>query len=423
MDINTEKISVQLNKMKIKMNTKNLLVSFCALAAIMFLVAGASAATSELATINSVEVEGMSVNGSGDIGVVAGETISVKIAFTALENASNVKIEAEVEGEKISNDETIGPFDVEEGKRYVRTLNVKLPYELKDQISDDVILNLKLWNGNFRTEYPEITMRIQRDAYNAGIMSISAEQSVEAGEIFPVDIVLKNTGYNDLDDLYVTLRIPELEIEKTSYFGDIVAVEDDDNEDYVKGRFYVSIPYTAQSGTYTIEVEATNDDLSVTKSRQIIVGNDFPSNVIVTSGANKVVSTGEESQYSLLLVNPTNQLKVYRVVTEPACEANCNLLVSAESAVVAVPAGLSKSVAINAVAQKEGEYTFNVNVFSGEKLEQVVSFGLTAEGRATSPVAVLTIVLAIIFVVLLVVLIVLLGKKPQKTEEFGESYY
>ncbi len=423
MDIDTEKISVQLNKMKIKMNTKNLLVSFCAIAIALFLVATVSAATSELATISSVEVDGMDVSGSGDIGVVAGETISVKIAFTALENASNVKIEAEIEGEKVSVDETIGPFDVEEGKRYVRTLNVRLPYELKDQVSDDVILNIKLWNGDLRTEYPEVILRIQRDSYNAGIMSISAEQSVEAGEIFPVDVVLKNTGYNDLDDLDVTLRIPELGIEKTSYFGDIVAVEDDDNEDYVRGRFYVSVPYNTQSGTYTIEVEATNDDLSVTKSRQIIVGNDFPSNVIVTSGTNKIVSTGEESQYSLLLVNPTNKLKVYRIVTEPACETNCNLLVSANSAVVAVPAGLSKSVTINAVAQKEGEYTFNVNVFSGEELEQVVSFGLTAEGKATSPIAVLTIVLAIIFVVLLVVLIVLLGKKPQKTEELGESYY
>lgn len=423
MDIITEKISVQLNKMKIKMNTKNLLVSFCALAAILFLVAGVSAATSELATISSVEVDGLSVNGSDDIGVVAGDTISVKIAFTALENASNVKLEAEVEGEKVSVDETIGPFDVEEGKRYVRTLNVKLPYELKDQVSDDVILNLKLWNGDFRTEYPEVTLRIQRDSYKAGIMSISADQSVAAGEVFPVDVVLKNTGYNDLNDLYVTLRIPELKIEKASYFGDIVAVEDDDNDDFVRGRFYVKVPYNTQAGIYTIEVEATNDDLSVAKSRQVIVDNDFPSNVIVTSGANKVVSTGEEVQYSLLLVNPTNQLKVYRIVTEPACEANCNLLVSTNDAVVAVPAGLSKPVTVNAVAQKEGEYAFNVNVFSGEKLEQVVSFGLTAEGKATSPVAVLTIVLAIIFVVLLVVLIVLLGKKPQKTEEFGESYY
>ena len=404
------------------MNTKNLLVSFCALAAILFLAVSVSAATSELATVNSVEVDGINTGSVAQLSVVAGDTISVKVVFTALENASNVKIEAEIEGKKVSADDTVGPFDVEAGKTYVRTLEVALPYELGDDVSGEVILNLKLWNGDFRTTYPEVTLGIQRVSYNAKVMSISAEQSVSAGEIFPVDVVLKNIGYNELDDVYVTIRMPELGIEKTAYFGEIVALEDDDNEDYARGRFYLNTPYDTQSGIYTIEVEATNDDLSVTKTRQIMVNNAFPSNVLVTS-TKKVVSAGEQTQYSLILVNPTNKLKVYRVVTEPVCETNCNLLVSANSAVVAVPAGLSKEVTVSAVAQKEGEYTFNVNVFSGEELEKVVSFGLTAEGKSTSPVAILTVILAIIFVVLLVVLVVLLGKKPQKSEEFGESYY
>jgi preprotein translocase subunit SecG len=48
---------------------------------------------------------------------------------------------------------------------------------------------------------------------------------------------------------------------------------------------------------------------------------------------------------------------------------------------------------------------------------------LKAEGKAVNPIVVLTVVLAIIFLVLLVVLIVLIGRKPQKSEEYGESYY
>jgi preprotein translocase subunit SecG len=44
-------------------------------------------------------------------------------------------------------------------------------------------------------------------------------------------------------------------------------------------------------------------------------------------------------------------------------------------------------------------------------------------GFSGNTAVVLTVVLAIIFVVLLVVLIVLLTRKPQKTQEFGESYY
>ena len=122
----------------------------------------------------------------------------------------------------------------------------------------------------------------------------------------------------------------------------------------------------------------------------------------------------------MLLVNPTNKLKVYKIVTESGSE---NLYTSSSSSLVSVPAGLSKQVTITANAAKEGEYSFNANVFSGEKLEGVVTFGLSAEGKSVNAVAVLTVILAIIFLVLLVVLIVLLGKKPRKSEELGESYY
>ena len=122
-----------------------------------------------------------------------------------------------------------------------------------------------------------------------------------------------------------------------------------------------------------------------------------------------------------MIVNPTDTLKVYRIMTDDSCGPNCNVGVS--NSVVAVPAGTSKTVIVTANAAEEGEYTFNVNVLSGEHLEGVVTYTLSAEGKTVNSIAILTVILAIIFLVLLVVLIVLLGKKPQKTEEFGESYY
>ena len=69
-----------------------------------------------------------------------------------------------------------------------------------------------------------------------------------------------------------------------------------------------------------------------------------------------------------------------------------------------------------------------MNIFSGESLVQTVTLSETVKGKTSStgvsnPVIVLTIILAIIFIVLLIVLIVLIGKKPEKSEEFGESYY
>jgi len=105
------------------------------------------------------------------------------------------------------------------------------------------------------------------------------------------------------------------------------------------------------------------------------------------------------------------------------------LTVSVSESVVAVPAGSSKTVTLMASSDKEGTYNFNVNVFSDEEVVGQTALTTKVEGKAsgtssaTNPVIVLTVVLAIIFVVLLIVLLVLIGRKPEKSEEFGESYY
>jgi hypothetical protein len=409
--------------MNTKMNTKNLMVSFCTFAIALFLVGFIGATSSGLVDIYSIQVDGMEAWWYGDVAVVAGETVEVEVEFTALHDASDVRMEVEIEGSKIDVDEKTPLFDVEDGKRYVKTLRLRIPYELKDEISENVFLSIKLWNGDYKTEISDLVLRVQRPSYHADIMSIEVSQTVVAGELLPVDVVLKNVGYNDLDDTYVTVSIPALGLKKTSYFGDIVAVEDEDNDDFIRGRFYLRIPYDASEGIYTIEAEASGDELNIAESEEIIVKNDFSDGNIIATSFRKIVATGEDAEYSFMIVNPTNQLKVYQIVTNPNCEVNCDLYVRTNTAVVAVPAGTSKTVTVIANAAEEGEYTFNANVLSGDRLEGIVEFSLSAEGKKTSPLAVLTVILAIVFLVLLVVLIVLLGKKPQRTEEFGESYY
>lgn len=421
--------------MKIKMKSKNLLVFFLTIVSVLLLVTTVSATS--IASVYSVEVDGTYALGD-DISVVAGEIITVKVFFDAEEDASDVRVKIELEGEKVDVDARTSPFDIEEGKVYKKTLTLKVPYELKDEVSDDVTLSIKIWNGDFRTD-EEIDLRVQRPSYSAEIMSVSTLQKVDAGDMLPVDIVLKNIGYNDLDDLYVTVKIPKLGVERTSYFGDLVAIECDDefsdvenygvdidrkcnedDEDTVSGRFYLQIPYDVDFGIYTLEVEAKNSDTTNNVVKQITIENDFSSNVIVTS-TRKTFNVGEDAEYNLLLVNPTNKLKVYRIVPE----SSGNLKSDTNEAVVAVPSGSSRTISITANAKSAGEYNFNVNVFSGEELVDTVtlSANVTSGSSFEDPVIVLAVIMIIVFVVLLIVLIVLLGKKPEKSEEFGESYY
>ena len=404
------------------MISKNILVCFLAIVSIFASLAVVNAA--QIADVDMVQIDGI----YDDYTVIAGETVPVKIWFEALEDASDVRIRAELEGDKKDVSVKIGPFDLEEGQGYNKKLTLEIPYEYTDEVSYDATLTLKIWNGEHETE-EEFDVRIQRPSYNADVMSISVPQRVDAGETLATDIVLKNIGYNELEDLYVTAKIPELDLERTVYFGDLASYEcdnDEDNycnsndDDTISKRIYLQIPYEAQEGIYTIEVEVKNDDLTSTEVKQIAIENDFSAGNIMATLYQKSVAVGEDAEFNLLVANPTNKLKVYKIVPE----STPNAYVSVEQSLVAVPAGSSKYVAITANIISEGEHKFNVNVFSGDELVNTVTLGASASGTSIdNPIVILTIVLAVIFLVLLVVLIVLLGKKPTKAEDFGESYY
>lgn len=387
------------------MDAKKILVSFIVFASILLLASTVSAAEltdNVLVEVNDVAVaryNGTAVTALDELSVVAGETVTVKLYVTASivePRTSDVKIEAEIEGDKESVDARTASFDMEDGKTYVKTLTLKVPSELEDELSNDFSLSLKIWNSNYKSEFGNIFLRVQKPSYDVEVKSVTTSNSIEAGKSFPVDIVLKNVGYNDLEDVYVSVKIAGLDVEKTAYFGDLVAIETDEDEDTASGRLYLDIPYDVESGLYTLEVKIESEDLpGKTVSKQISVENGFPE-IAMKSGDN------------LLLLNPTDQLRVYRVVYQT------------KEATVVVPAGESKTIPVEFGAT---DAQFDVFVFSGDKLLSTVKFSGSEDSGTASPIIVLTVILAIVFLVLLVVLIVLMTKKPQKTEEFGESYY
>jgi len=114
-------------------------------------------------------------------------------------------------------------------------------------------------------------------------------------------------------------------------------------------------------------------------------------------------------------------VKVYRIVTESTGVLSLGL----SDTIIAVQPDSSKSVILTASATVAGEYSFEVTILSSEEIVGQTTLNATVNGGVTAndAIVVLTIVLAIIFLVLLAVLIVLLKKRPEKAEEFGESYY
>jgi len=353
--------------------------------------------TVSAADFSNVDVTIDGVDALDNAALVAGQTVTVKVYFTSDITTDDLKVKAELEASKIDVDDVTSTFEVETGHRYVKILTLEVPYDLEDEVSDDAVLNLKIWGGDALAFTDTFDVRVQRPSYDVDFMSISAAQTVEAGKQLPVTVVLKNVGYNKLNDVYITVSIPELNVIKTGYFGDVVSVEDDDNEDLVSGRILLDVPYEAKSGTYALQVDAKSDDFDTSKVTQILVENGLSSNVLVAGN-------------QIIIANPTNELLILRLVPETSG-------VSLSDNLVIVPSGTSKSVSFSANTENS-----RVSVYSkdGQLLESVVLPSGSAGGSAY---VVLTVILAIILLVLLAVLIILVTKKPEKKEEFGESYY
>jgi hypothetical protein len=404
------------------MNTKNILVFLAtfviALAAISVVSAG------EITNSYTVEVDNIDAY-LNNVSVVAGEKIRVEVYFNSLVDDTDVTIEAELKGQKVKFSEITESFDIESGFAYRKILVLEVPYELKDQVSDTVKLNIEIDGKDHQSDLETIYLNVQRPSYNAVIKSVTTPSSIEAGESFDVEFVLKNMGYNDLDDVYVEVSIPELGISQgPTWVGDLVKIEicDDDvceKDDTVSGSMTLKVPFGTDEGIYGLEFTVYNDDTESTKVKQIVIKNDF-SNEVIAMNTEKDVAVGEEVEFTMLLVNPTDQVRVYTIVVEAGKDVDVDF---AET-MVAVGAGDSKTLSFSAEALDEGTQEFTVNVFANGDLVDSVEYNLDADGKAVNSTVVLSIILAIIFLVLLVVLIVLLARRPEKnTEEFGESYY
>ena len=132
------------------MNTKKILVSLCTIAMVMFFVAVVSATcggtscpgtcpgtvltttdSNPLASCYTIEVNDMPIENNPS--VIAGETATIKVTFTAAVDATGVRVKANIEGDKVSVDALSDSFDVVAGHSYTKTLKLDVPFELKDR--------------------------------------------------------------------------------------------------------------------------------------------------------------------------------------------------------------------------------------------------------------------------------------------------
>ncbi|NPE26462.1 hypothetical protein HNV12_00470 [Methanococcoides sp. SA1] len=396
-----------------------LLIPFVAVMALL-VVGFASAMTDADNIVDELTTEfnGVALNTNTMAGDVS-STVPVRVTFEATDNVSDVRVEVSMDGFRDDVEAETSRFDIVDGNTYTKLLSLRLPSDA-DALNEEYTLKVEITHDGSNA-YEEYTVSMQRESYTFEVKSVDYSSRVNSGEVFPVSVVVKNTGFNRMDDTYVVVSIPALGVSTRGYVGDLVPTEccDDDCEDEEDSLYrtvYLQIPSNAASGVYDLEVEVYNDDAEFTTKELISVG-DSVSTMVLASVKSQDLNAGETVTYDMIIVNSADDVKVFNMNSV----SGDVLSVSVPSVITVGPdSSETVSVAVTAASDAEiGTYTFSVDVDG----EQTVFGANVVGGSVSASVVALTVILVIVFVVLLAVLVVLLTKKEKPIDEVETSYY
>ncbi len=375
-------------------------------------------ASENLASITNTEFNGVALSTGTTMAGSVGDVVPVRVIFNALENVSDVRVKVYMDGYRDDVSASTSRFDIESGNTYTKLLSLKLPSDSKD-LSEKYTLYVEV-SSKDNKDSVEYTISMQRKSYTFEILSADYSTKVSTDDVVPVAIVVKNTGYDRMDDTYVVASIPALGVSSQGYVGDLIPAESyvgyDNEEDSMSKTVYLKIPADAKSGVYELDIKAYNSDAETTIKKLISVSN-IASTLVLTTAKNQDLSAGETITYNLIIVNSANDVKAFNIRTTSGDSLN----VSAPS-VITVGPDASKTISITAHAVEDatvGTHTFSVSVDGKQTV-----FGANVVRSSTSDsVVAITIILAIIFVALLAILVVLLTRKEKPAEEVETSYY
>jgi len=391
----------------------------------------ASAASLNLSNVE-VEVDGIELN-QFNVAVVGGDVLPVEIEFTAGENANDVEVSAWIQGFRSETRADRGFADLLKDSRYKAKLSVPVPVDLDEDEATEreliLVIRVESDEGSYEEEF---TVQAQRQAHNLDLLLVEFDKVAKADSTLPISVVIKNFGRHEEEDTFVTISIPALGISKTTYFEDLSAIDvcDDDGDcdksDSRERRIFITIPHGVAPGIYDVRVTAVSDDTETTVIKPLSIVGTPVEGKILANPAGKTFAVGESVTYEMILVNTGNKIAIYNLVPQ----ANDALTVSLSDTLTTVPAGSSKTVLVTVKANREGTFNFGVTAVS-DGFSETALYTATVNGQSktsvvsgtSSNIVALTVVLAIIFVVLLIILVVLLTRKPERSEEFGESYY
>lgn len=199
--------------------------------------------------------------------LVPGEEFDIEIEFDdATFDTEDLEVELTIYDLDAGDnyDEDSEKFDVDENEDYDLEFNLEVPLDVNDE-KYDVLLDIDGDSDNddytdFRYYvYYENAIDVEKDEkYDVGFNFVNLEpETLMCGGSFTLTTEVINTGENRLNDMYLKLKINELDILEISEEFDLKETENRRDE---KVEFFVNLPTGMEDKEYNIEIIAYDDD-------------------------------------------------------------------------------------------------------------------------------------------------------------------
>jgi uncharacterized membrane protein len=249
----------------------------------------------------------------------------------------------------------------------------------------------------------------------------------KAGSPVLVTVVAKNTGSDNLEDVYAKVSIPELGISTEERLGDIASTDKGEDEDVATADIPLRIPANAVDGTYTLKVEIYNDkdDVTVSATKDIVIDGVAAAEKFVEVVPTKIsqdVAQGETATYTLVIANLGDTAKTFSVSTSGTngwSTSQVNPLVVTIGPEASQTITVAVTVADNALI---GEHKLTATVKSDDAVKSIdLAANVKEKTLGIDALLISVIVLAVVLVILIAILVK--TRKADENIEAEESYY
>jgi len=371
-----------------------------------------------------------------------GEDIDVKVKLNAPANESNVVIEADILGYEFSDKDDLSDstdiFDMDAGDTEYKSLKVRIPVRAEKDYYD-LRVRVASRTGFSYEKLVRLNVKGERHQLEVKDILLHPANGVKSGSSLLVTTRITNRGEKDEEDVKVTARIPELNLEDSYYIDEI-----EEDESRTSEELFLRIPSCTKEGVYKLELEVEFDDgddvITETKSFNVIASDlcdadkkeDVKSIISVGSQVQQMTAGQSGATYSLAITNPGKEAKTYTLAVS-GVDAWGTYRVD-PSTTVLINGGETKPVFVFVSANEDtnkGQKPFVVTVTSESDSQSVQYYANVLEEKGTSLTDVAKYVLIALIIVLVVIGIVIgLSRMKGSDDDLdddeelsGQTYY